>query len=87
MAGSICNWVLRLLVIFYLAAMVLLVADIQGWFGSGTGPLARTFMAWLGFPWNRMISDAPAQMLPWLTTGAPIANILLLSLLSAQFRR
>lgn len=87
MAGSICNWVLRLLIIVYLAALVLLVADLQGWFGSNTGPLARMMMTRLGFPWNGMVSDVPAELVPWLATGAPILNILILNTLCGQFRR
>jgi hypothetical protein len=87
MAGSIFSWALRLLIILYLAALVLVVVDIQGWFGPNTGPIARAFMTRLGFPWNRMFHDVPAQLLPWLRVGAPIVNIFLLNMLSAQIRR
>jgi hypothetical protein len=85
--ASICDWLVRLFIIAYLTAMLLFFADMQGWFGSGTGPLARLFMTNLGFPWNRMFTDAPTQMLPWLVAGAPIINIVLLNLLGAQFKR
>jgi hypothetical protein len=85
--GALIEWTVRVLIICYLAALALVVADIQGWFGSGTGPLARAFLEKLGWPWNRMISDAPIQMLPWLQIGAPIGNIVLLNILGGQFRR
>jgi hypothetical protein len=83
----ICNWALRLFIIAYVTAMLLFFADMQGWFGSGTGAIARLFMDRLGFPWNRMISEAPDQLLPWLGVGSPIVNIVLLSLIAGQFRR
>jgi hypothetical protein len=87
MAGSIVGWALRLLIIVYLVAMLMLIADLQGWFGSEMGQLARMLLDRLGFPWNRMLSDVPAQMTPWLVPGAPIISIILLSLLSNQFKR
>lgn len=85
--GLICNWLLRLFIIAYITAIVLFFADIQGWFGDSTGPLARLFMARLGFPWNRMLDGAPAELTPWVAMGAPIVNILLLNLLANQFKR
>lgn len=83
----ICNWTVRLFTVAYLAALFLFLAGNFGWFGSETGPLAGVFLAPLGLPWNRMLHAFPRQLLPWLAAGAPIVNILILTLICAVLNR
>jgi hypothetical protein len=85
--GVICDWVIRLYITVYLVALFLFLSGTMGWFGSNSGPLAGAFLAPLGLPWNRMLDDAPAQMLPWLASGAPAVNIVILNLLCSRFHR
>lgn len=85
--SAICNGVLWLLIIAYLGALLLFFGGMQGWVGSDTARLARVALTSLGLPWNGMFDAAPVQMRPWLSSGAPVLNIVILNLLCSRFNR
>lgn len=77
-ASFVCRWGIRLFAVAYVAALAIYLIGVLGLFGQERDPLAGVFLMPLGLPWNRLVDHAPEPLWPWLTTAAPVLNLLLL---------
>ncbi len=74
-----CRWIVRIFVVVYAIALVLLAIGTWGLFGQEPDPLSGIFLIPLGLPWNRFIGDLPDAIVPWLAILAPLLNALILA--------
>lgn len=79
--SKLFGWAAAIVGLLYILALGLWAIGTFGLFGQQTDPLSGVFLIPLGLPWNRM-GDGPDAMI-----AAPIANILILWLLSAVLRK
>jgi hypothetical protein len=84
---TVCRWALVIFTLAYLAALAILAIGTFGLFGQPRDPLSGVFLVPLGLPWNQLLDEAPAALLPWLAALAPALNILLLAALCRLGRR
>ena len=83
---SICNWIIILFGLLYLAALALLLIGIFGLFGQERDPLSGIFFLPLGLPWNHFLDLASESARSWLAALAPLLNIGILAALCRMFR-
>lgn len=80
------NWIFRVFVVLYVAALGLLAIGTFGLFGQERDPLSGVFLLPLGLPWN-LIGDRVGLEGPLLATLAPAINALILFWLARRFSR
>ncbi|MDV7145840.1 hypothetical protein R3X27_24440 [Tropicimonas sp. TH_r6] len=81
-----CQWVVRIVGVFYLFALALLLVGTFGLFDQERDPLAGVFLMPLGLPWVLWLDGFPDRSLPWLATLAPLLNLTILTLLCRYVR-
>ena len=79
--GRPCKFAIAAFLLLYTVALAILVVGTYGLFGAERDPLSGIFLVPLGLPWNRLLSDLPDALLPWVGVAAPVFNLLLLWLL------
>ena len=83
--AAACKWVLRIFLVLYLVALVLLLIGTFGLFGQERDPLAGVFLVPLGLPWVAWMDGLPDALLPWVGIFAPLINLAVLAFLCRGF--
>lgn len=77
------TWALRIFMLLYAIAVLLLLIGTYGWFGQEKDPLSGVFLMPLGLPWNFIVDRLGV---PGLVSGllAPAVNAAILYWLSKR---
>ena len=85
--NSICQWIVRIYLALWAAALAILLIGWFGLFDQPRDPLAGVFLVPLGLPWAFWTGGLPEGIRPVAAILAPLLNVVLLAFACRAARR